>query len=140
MESARKYAPEANIKGVLVASMSKGVAELIAGVTHDPVFGAAITVGLGGVLTELYRDVSHRILPVDEVIVGDMLRSLKAFPLLDGYRGKPKGDVEAATKAIAALSRAAMALGPDAQEIEINPIQVKESGAVAIDALLLTRG
>lgn len=140
MESARKYAPDANIKGVLVAAMSKGVAELIAGVTHDPVFGAAITVGLGGVLTELYRDVSHRILPVDEAIVADMLRSLKAYPLLDGYRGKPKADVEAATKAIAALSRATMALGPDAQEIEINPIQVKETGAVAIDALLLTRG
>ena len=141
MDSARKYAPDANIKGVLVASMSKGIAELIAGVTHDPVFGAAITVGLGGVLTELYRDVSHRILPVDEAIVGDMLRSLKAFPLLDGFRGKAKADVEAAAKAIAAVSRAALALGPAAQEIEINPIQVKQAGAgaVAIDALLLTR-
>jgi len=141
MESARKYAPQARIQGVLVQPMSKGVAELIAGVTHDPVFGAAITVGLGGVLTELYRDVSHCILPVDETIVAGMLRSLKAYPLLDGFRGKPKADVAAAEKAIAALSRACLALAPAAQEIEVNPLQVKEAGAgaVAIDALLLTR-
>lgn len=141
MASARKYAPEARISGVLVQPMSKGIAELIAGVTHDPVFGAAITVGLGGVLTELYRDVSHRILPVDESMVADMLGSLKAYPLLDGFRGKPKADVAAAVKAIAALSRTSLALGPAAQEIEINPLQVKEAGAgaVAIDALLLAR-
>jgi acyl-CoA synthetase (NDP forming) len=139
LASARAYAPDAHIKGVLVQPMSKGVAELIAGVTHDPVFGAAITVGLGGVLTELYRDVSHRILPVDETMVADMLRSLKAFPLLDGFRGRPKADVDAAQKAIAALSQAAAGLAPAAREIEINPLQVKETGAVAIDALLLTR-
>jgi hypothetical protein len=121
--------------------MSKGVAELIAGVTHDPVFGAAITVGLGGVLTELYRDVSHRILPVDETIATEMLHSLKAYPLLDGFRGRPKADVAAAASAVAALSRASNALGAAAQEIEINPLQVRPAGegAVAIDALLLTR-
>ncbi|HJV84519.1 MAG TPA: acetate--CoA ligase family protein [Noviherbaspirillum sp.] len=141
MESARSYAPDARIHGVLVQPMSKGVAELIAGITHDPVFGATITVGLGGVLTELYRDVSHRILPVDESMVSDMLHSLKAYPLLDGYRGKAKADVGAAIAAIAALSRASQALGAAAQEIEINPLQVREagSGAVAIDALLLAR-
>ena len=141
MESARKYDPKARIEGVLVQKMSKGVAELIAGITHDPVFGAALTVGLGGVLTELYRDVSHCILPVDEEMAGRMLRSLKAYPLMDGFRGRPKADVEAAAKAVAALSRAALALGPDAQEIEVNPIQVRPAGegAVAIDALLLTR-
>ncbi|RJG03350.1 acetate--CoA ligase family protein [Noviherbaspirillum sedimenti] len=141
IESARKYDPQARIQGVLVQAMSKGIAELIAGVTHDPVFGGALTVGLGGVLTELYRDVSHRILPVDEVMVGEMLRSLKAYPLLDGFRGRAKADVDAAGKAVAALSRASLALGENAQEIEINPLQVKEAGAgaVAIDALLLTR-
>jgi acetate---CoA ligase (ADP-forming) len=141
LASARQYAPGAHIKGVLVQPMSKGVAELIAGVTHDPVFGAAITVGLGGVLTELYRDVGHRLLPVDETIVAEMLHSLKAYPLLDGFRGKPKADVGAAQRAIAGLSRASLALGAAAREIEVNPLQVKEAGAgaVAIDALLLTR-
>ncbi|NMG42501.1 CoA-binding protein [Aromatoleum toluvorans] len=137
LASARSYAPQARIDGVLVQAMSKGVAELIAGVTHDPVFGPALTVGLGGVLTELYRDVSHRLLPVDEAMVGEMLGELKAYPLLDGFRGRPKADVAAACGAIAAISRASAALGAAAQEIEINPLQVGTSGAVAIDALLL---
>jgi acyl-CoA synthetase (NDP forming) len=141
IESARKYDPQARLQGVLVQAMSKGVAELIAGVTHDPVFGAALTVGLGGVLTELYRDVSHCLLPADERMVGQMLRSLKAYPLLDGFRGGAKADVDATAKAVAALSRASLALGDDAQEIEINPLQVKAAGAgaVAMDALLRTR-
>ncbi|NMF89564.1 acetate--CoA ligase family protein [Aromatoleum petrolei] len=137
LASARSYAPQARIDGVLVQAMSKGVAELIAGVTHDPVFGPALTVGLGGVLTELYCDVSHRLLPVDEAMVGEMLGELKAYPLLDGFRGRPKADVAAACGAIAAISRASAALGAAAQEIEINPLQVGTSGAVAIDALLL---
>lgn len=141
MESARRYKPDARLDGVLVQKMSKGVAELIVGVTHDAVFGAALTVGLGGVLTELYRDVSHRLLPVDETMAREMLRELKAFPLLDGFRGRPLADVDAAVKAIAAVSNASAALGEAAQEIEVNPLQVKEkgAGAAAIDALLLTK-
>lgn len=136
---ARQAAPDARIDGALVQKMSRGVAELIAGVTRDPVFGAAMTVGLGGVLTELYRDVSHRLLPVDEKLAGDMLQELKAFPLLDGFRGAEKADVAAARRAIAGLSAAATALGPAAGEIEVNPLQVKPlgSGVSAIDALIL---
>ena len=139
MQSARAYAPQARLAGVLLQPMSRGVAELIAGVTHDPVFGAALTVGLGGELTELYGDVSHRLLPVDAPTVEAMLRELKAFALLDGYRGRPQADVEAAVQAITALAHAAQALGDDAHEIEINPLQVRPrgQGAVALDALLL---
>ena len=141
MAAARAYAPEARLQGVLVQAMSKGVAELIVGVTRDPVFGAALTVGLGGVLTELYRDVSHAILPVDEAMAAQMLRSLKAYPLLDGFRGRARADVDGAAGAVAALSRAALALGEQAAEIEVNPLQVRPAGqgAVAIDALLLGR-
>src|SRR5690606_11780204 len=97
-------------------------------------------VGLGGVLTELYRDVSHRLLPVDESFALDMLNELKSFPLLDGFRGRPKADVDAACKAIAALSTASAKLGPQAEEIEVNPLQVKPAGegAAAVDALLLS--
>jgi acyl-CoA synthetase (NDP forming) len=139
LTSVQAHAPGARIDGVLMQPMSKGVAELIAGITHDPVFGAALTVGLGGVLTELYGDVSHRLLPVDAQGVDEMLRELKAFPLMDGFRGRPKADIEAATRAIAALAEASQALGPAAQEIEVNPLQVRPrgEGAVALDALLL---
>jgi hypothetical protein len=64
---------------------------------------------LGGVLTELYRDVSHRLLPVDASMAADMLRELKVWPLLDGFRGRPVADVAAACTAIAALCNAAAA-------------------------------
>ncbi|MDO9165829.1 MAG: acetate--CoA ligase family protein [Rhodoferax sp.] len=142
LESARRYDDKARIDGVLVQAMaSGGVAELIAGVTHDPVFGPALTVGLGGVLTELYRDASHRLLPVDAAMAAEMLRELKAWPLLDGFRGRPLADVESACASVAALSDASAALGDQAREIEINPLQVRArgQGAVALDALLLVR-
>jgi acyl-CoA synthetase (NDP forming) len=142
LESVRRHAPDARIDGFVVQPMAAGgVAELIAGVTHDPVFGAALTVGLGGVLTELYQDASHRLLPVDAAMAGEMLRQLKSWPLLDGFRGRPKADVDAACEAVAALSSAAHALGPQASEIEINPLQVRAQGqgAIALDALVLVQ-
>lgn len=142
LASAGAYDATARIDGVLVQPMaSGGVAELIAGVTRDPVFGPALTVGLGGVLTELYRDVAHRVLPVDAGMVREMLQSLKAWPLLDGFRGRPVADVDAACDAIAALCDAMTALGAQAQEIEINPLQVRQrgQGAVTLDALVLVQ-
>jgi acyl-CoA synthetase (NDP forming) len=141
-ESVKRHAPQAQVDGLLVQAMATGgVAELIAGVTHDAVFGPTLTVGLGGVLTEVYRDASHRLLPIDSEMVLQMLQGLRAWPLLDGFRGRPHGDVHAACDNVAALSRAAMALGPQAEEIEINPIQVRArgEGAFALDALVLVR-
>ena len=139
MASARAHAPQARLDGVLVAPMQSGVAELIVGATRDPVFGMALTVGLGGVLTELYQDVSHRLLPVDEAMAADMLAELKAYPLLTGYRGRPPADVDAACAAIAAFSRAVQALGRQVSEAEVNPLLIKPSGqgAAMLDALLL---
>lgn len=138
----RKNAADATIDGLLVQPMATGgVAELIAGVTRDPVFGPTLTVGLGGVLTELYRDASHRLLPVDTQLAHEMLKELRAWPLLDGFRGRPVADVPAACETVASLSNAALRLGPQAQEIEINPIQVraKGEGAFALDALVLVQ-
>ncbi|WP_447743232.1 acetate--CoA ligase family protein [Variovorax boronicumulans] len=139
MASARAYAPTAQIDGALLQRMEAGQAELILGATRDPVFGMTLTVGLGGVLTELYKDVSHRVLPVDEAMARDMLGELKAFPLLTGYRGRPLGDVEAACRAIAGFSRAVLALQEQADEVEVNPLLVKEQGqgVRALDALVL---
>ena len=119
--------------------MESGVAELIVGATRDPVFGMTLTVGLGGVLTELYKDVSHRVLPVDEAIAREMLGELKAFPLLTGYRGRPIGDVDAACAAIAGFSRAVLALQEQADEVEVNPLLVKQQGqgVCMLDALVL---
>lgn len=142
LASVQRHSPAARIDGFLVQPMaSGGVAELIAGITHDPVFGPALTVGLGGVLTELYRDASHRLLPVDAAMVQAMLRELRAWPLLDGFRGRPLADVAGACEGIAALSRAQAALGPQVREIEINPLQVRAQGqgAFALDALVVVQ-
>ena len=137
--SARRYDATARIEGVLVGRMESGVVELIVGATRDPVFGMTLTVGLGGVLTELYKDVSHRVLPVDEVIARDMLQELKAYPLLTGYRGRECGDVDAACAAIAAFSRAVLALGDTVQEVEVNPLLVRGEGqgVCMLDALVI---
>ena len=139
LASARRYAPEARIEGALICKMEAGVAELIVGATRDPVFGMTLTVGLGGVLTELYKDVSHRVLPVDEGMALEMLGELKSFPLLTGYRGRPLGDVDAACAAIAGFSRAVLALQEQADEVEVNTLLGKElgQGVCMLDALVL---
>ena len=137
--SSRRYAPDARIEGALIQKMESGISELILGATRDPVFGMTLTVGLGGVLTEIYKDVSHRVLPVDEAMAREMLGELKAFALLDGFRGKPRGDVTAACKAIAGFSDAVLALQEQADEIEVNPLLVKPlgEGVRALDALVI---
>ncbi|MBV1686191.1 acetate--CoA ligase family protein [Novosphingobium sp. G106] len=128
-----------HIEGVTLEPMLQGGVEILAGVTRDPVFGWMLTVGLGGVWTELMQDACHSLLPVDAGEAEAMLRSLKGFELLDGYRGSPKADVAAAAKAIAALGEAVLAGGERLREVEINPLLVlpEGKGAVAVDALVL---
>ncbi|PLP98458.1 acetate--CoA ligase family protein [Cupriavidus pauculus] len=134
-----QHVPDARIEGVVVQKMAPPAVELIVGAVRDPVFGAALTVGLGGTLTELYRDVCHRLLPVNAQDARAMLGQLKAFPLLDGYRNAPLRDVDATCEAIAAFSRAFLALGDEAAEAEINPLAVFERGhgVAMLDALIL---
>lgn len=139
-DDVRGHAPQARIDGFLVQQMARDwVAELIVGAVKDPVFGTSLTVGLGGVLTEIYRDASHRLAPVDRTTAMEMLRELKAWALLDGYRGRPKADVEAAADAICALSSASLHLSDVVDEVEINPLVVRSTGqgAAALDALVI---
>ena len=131
--------PGVHIEGVTLEPMLAGGVEILAGVTRDPVFGWLLTVGLGGVWTELMQDACHALLPVGADQAEAMLRSLKGFKLLDGYRGAPKADVGAAAKAIAALGEAVLAGGDALREVEVNPLLVlpEGRGAVAVDALVL---
>lgn len=132
-------APTARIAGVLVAQMVQGGTELILGTKKDPVFGPMVMVGLGGIFTEILKDVALQPAPVDEAQAAAMLRSLKAFPLLDGARGRAKADVQAAARAVAALSRFAARHADSVAEIDINPLVVLDAGqgAFALDALLV---
>ncbi len=135
----RGRAPAARITGVLVSPMVSGGVEMILGTKRDPVFGPVVLVGLGGIFAEVMQDVAVRPAPVEEAEALAMLRSLKAFPVLDGARGRPKADLDAAARAIAALSRFAAQHAADVAEIDINPLLLRPEGqgAVALDALIV---
>lgn len=128
--------------GLYVEQMvTDGVAELIVGLTRDPLFGPVVTVGSGGVLVELLKDSATLLLPTEEKDVEAALRGLKLFPLLDGYRGRPKGDLAAAIKSILAVTSFAAAHADQIEELDINPLIVcrEGRGAWVADALLVMR-
>ncbi|OZI20188.1 6-carboxyhexanoate--CoA ligase [Bordetella genomosp. 9] len=114
-------------EGYLLQEMASGV-EMIVGVHRDPQLGPTLLVGLGGVTAELFQDTALRLLPVDRATVGEMLRSLKSWPLLDGYRGRPKADVKALEDAVLNFAAMAGQLGDRLVEAEINPLFVQEEG------------
>ncbi len=138
----REKAPTARIEGLLVAPMVKGGVELILGTTRDPVFGPVVMAGLGGIFAEIMRDVAVRPAPVSTEQAMEMLRGLKAFPLLDGARGTARADLAAAAKAIVDLSHFAAAHAATIDAIDINPLLVRPEGqgAVALDALIVPAG
>ncbi|MCB2047375.1 MAG: acetate--CoA ligase family protein [Novosphingobium sp.] len=135
--TARAYDPDARIEGVLVAPMRSGGAELIVGVTNDPEWGLALTVGTGGVLTELLGDSQTRLLPIDDEEARDMVLSLKGAKLLQGFRGAAPADLDAVARAIVAIGDAAAALGPQLAALEVNPLKVSGSEIEALDALAI---
>jgi acyl-CoA synthetase (NDP forming) len=116
-----------------------GVAELIVGITRDPPFGPVMTVGSGGVLVELLQDSATLLLPTNREEIEAALRSLKLFPLLDGYRGRPKADLSAAIDAILGIASFALENAEAIDELDINPLIVcrQGEGAWIADALLV---
>ena len=121
--------------GYLVEEMVTGaVAEVLVGLRRDPVYGVTLTVGMGGVTAELLADTVTLVLPVTEAEVLAALRDLRLWPLLDGYRGRPKADV--AALAAMAVRLGALMADPSFEEIEINPVLLRTEGAVAVDALI----
>jgi acetyl-CoA synthetase (ADP-forming) len=123
-------------KHCLVAEMVAGEAELILGARLDPQFGPVVMVGAGGVLVELLEDTQLALAPVDAATAEAMLRRLRVFRLLQGYRGKPPLDVAAVIDALVRLGALAHALGERLTELDINPLIVRRAGqgAVAVDA------
>jgi acyl-CoA synthetase (NDP forming) len=115
----------------LVQEMVTAGTELIVGYHRDPL-GAAILVGMGGVTAELFKDTALRLLPAQGGLARDevhaMLRELTTWPLLDGFRGRPRADVEALVSAIVAFSQMAAQMGPHLVEAEINPLFVLAEG------------
>ncbi|MBI3372585.1 MAG: acetate--CoA ligase family protein [Betaproteobacteria bacterium] len=139
--NAGRNAPAAQIDGVLVQEMLAGGTEVILGVTNDSQFGPAVMFGLGGIFTEVLKDVTFRIAPVARPEVERMIREIRAFALLGGARGRPRADLRALADAIERLSALAMDLRDVVGEIDINPLIVfADGGGVrAVDALIKPR-
>jgi acetyltransferase len=137
----RKARPDAQIQGVLIGPMAKRGVEIIIGTLQDATFGPMVMVGLGGVTTELFRDVVYRPAPVSAAEAAAMLDVLKAAPLLHGFRGAPKADVAALAELIAQLSLLAARLREEVAEIEVNPVLVHPEGrgVTIVDALVVKR-
>ena len=139
LAAARRLKPEARLEGVLLQPMARPGVEMIVGTIRDPGFGPLVMVGAGGVMTELFRDVSYRLAPVDADEALAMLRELRAAPLLEGFRGAAPADVAALARLVAQLSDFAATYRDLVQEVEINPVITHASGqGCTVADLLLT--
>jgi acyl-CoA synthetase (NDP forming) len=124
------------VRRVLVQPMIAGVGEALIGYRVDRDVGPLVLVAAGGIYTEIYRDRSLRLAPVDTETAVEMIAEVRGLKLLTGYRGKPAGDIAALAQAIAALSR--LAVDPAVVEAEVNPLIVRPQGegVVAVDAVV----
>ncbi|MFN4130113.1 MAG: acetate--CoA ligase family protein, partial [Paracoccaceae bacterium] len=121
--------------GYLVEEMATGaVAEVLVGLRRDPVYGVALTLGMGGVTAELLADTVTLLLPVSRAEVLAALRALRLYPLLNGYRGRARGDLAALADLVGRLCD--LMSDDSFEEIELNPVLVFAQGVVAVDALI----
>lgn len=141
LAAARAYAPHARLNGVLVQEMAPPGIELMLGVLRDPVFGAVVAVGLGGIYVEVLRDIAYRLAPVTPQEALKMLGELRSAKLFEGIRGMPRRDKAAVIDAIVRLSWFAHDFRADIVELDINPLVVlQEGGGVRVVDALIVRG
>ena len=141
LERAAEKAPKASIEGVLVTPMAPKGIETIIGVNRDPVFGPVVMFGLGGIFTELFKDVTFRAAPFDQAEAQRMIRETKGYELLKGFRGKPAADIDALASTLARLSQFAAANAEQIDSIDLNPVVALDAGkgVFALDAVIVPR-
>ena len=136
LRNVSRNAPQARVSGVLIQPMIDGHIELVVGVHRDPVFGAMVMVGFGGVLVEVLKDVAFRHAPfgVDQGLA--MLNELRLGALLDGVRGQSAVDRNAVARLLSDVSRLAAAV-PQLAELDLNPVRVGADGPMAVDCVMV---
>jgi acetyltransferase len=137
LENAKRHCPDARIKGVQICEMAPQGTEMIIGVKNDPQFGPCVLCGLGGVFVEIFRDTALGLAPLSKQEARRMVLSLKGVKMLQGYRGNPKGDIDAFVDAVVKISALACEHGNKMKEMDINPVFVYEKGICAVDALYI---
>ncbi len=134
----QKRVPEAIIKGVTVQKYHPNGVEVIVGALRDQQFGPVIMFGLGGIFTEIYDDVSLRVLPVNEAEIEEMIMEVRCSPLLSGYRGGKPADIESLKRVILDVSSLIMEI-EEIIEMDLNPVKVFPKGAIVVDARMILR-
>ena len=122
-----------SLDGLVVQPMVPEGVELIVGVVNDRSFGPVLACGAGGTTAELIKDVAVRITPVTDLDAHEMVRSLKTFPMLDGYRGVPRCDIAAIEDVLLRVS-ALVESHPEIVELDLNPLVASPDGATIVDA------
>lgn len=136
MTAVKGKQPDARIHGVSVQPMAKPGVEVIIGMSKDAQFGPVIMFGLGGILVEILKDVSFRIVPLTKRDAGEMIRDIKGYPVLEGYRGQEPSDVSALEDMILKISTF-VEQNPEIKELDLNPVFAYKDGAVAVDARIV---
>jgi acyl-CoA synthetase (NDP forming) len=131
--------PDAEIDGISVQPMASGLAEALIGLTRDAEVGAVVTLAVGGVMAEIHEDAAVRLAPVDRTAAFEMIEEVKGLAIVRGFRGLPRGDLDALAGAIVALSRLALTETGAVLEAEINPVIIRSEGkgVIAVDALVV---
>ena len=132
----KQHQPDVRIEGVAVQKMARPGIEVIIGMSKDQQFGPVLMFGLGGILVEVLKDVAFRIVPLEPRDARQMVREIKGFPALQGFRGQAPADLEALEKLILNVS-AFVEAHPEIEELDLNPVFAYEDGALAVDARIV---
>jgi len=136
LKKVRKQFPDAVVHGVSVQKMLQPATEVIVGTSKDPQFGPVIMFGLGGIFVELLKDISFRVIPVEQRDAQEMIQEIKGYPLLQGYRGKEPASIPALVEIILKISKL-IEENPQIKELELNPILAYRNKAIAVDARII---
>jgi acyl-CoA synthetase (NDP forming) len=136
MASAKAAEPNARILGVSVQKMARPGTEVIVGMTTDPQFGPVMMFGLGGIMVEVLKDVSFRLVPLADRDADQMINEIKGAPVLKGVRGQPPADIEALKGTILKVSEF-VEKHPEVRELDLNPVFAYPEGALAVDARIV---
>jgi acetyl-CoA synthetase (ADP-forming) len=131
-----KHNPNARIDGFLVEKMAQPTTEVIVGMIKDSQFGPAIMFGLGGIFVEVLKDVSFRVVPLTRYDAEEMIKEIKAYPILKGIRGRPPADIEALINIILNVSKMSFEIS-EINQIDLNPIFTYPKGAITVDARII---
>ncbi len=134
----KREIPDAQISGILLQKQIPEATHLIVGGLHDEQFGPVVMFGMGGVLVELFKDVSFRIAPVTKVEALEMIKEIKAYPALSGYRGSEALDIEQIVETVIIISELISNIST-IKEVELNPLLVYEKNVMAVDAKVILR-